>query len=143
MTPIRTFIIGSSAFFSGMEGYVPKDIDELNIMDEFPFYFNVLNGRKNGRDVFFYRNMNKEDFIKDTLKSGVTLRAGKFLVPEFAEYLGMTIRDLRKLHSFFNRMDEKHRYEGVIYRAYLENGDFYLTDEQRQAAYDEYKKARE
>lgn len=143
MKPIKTFIIGSRAFFTGMEGYVPKDLDELNIMDKFPFKGNVLNMKMNGKDVFFFRNMDKEGFIKDTLECGVPMRIGKFLVPEFAAYLGVTIDDLKRLSDIIEKIDEKHLYEKVIYDAYLKNGVFKLTEEQRASAYKEYLKRKQ
>ena len=140
MKPIKTFIIGSRTFFMEMEGYVPKDYDELNIMDRFPFKGNVLNMKMNGKDVFFFRDMDKEGFIKDTLECGVPMRVGKFLVPEFAEYLGMTIADLKRLSPVIENIDEKHHYEKAIYDAYLENQAFYLNEKQRAEAYKEYLK---
>ena len=143
MKPIKTFIIGSRAFFTGMEGYVPKDYDELNIMDRFPFKGNVLNMKMNGKDVFFFRDLDKEGFIKDTLECGVPMRVGKFLVPEFAEYLDMTMDDLERLSPVIENIDEKHLYEKVIYDAYLKNGEFKLTEEQRVAAYKEYLKRKQ
>lgn len=143
MKPIRTFVIGSRAFFTGMDGYSPKDLDELNIMDRFPFKGNVFNAKINGKDVFFFRNMDKEGFIKDTLECGVPMRIGKFLVPEFAEYLGVTIDDLKRLSGIIEKIDERHLYEKVIYDAYLKNGEFKLTEEQRVAAYKEYLKRKQ
>lgn len=143
MKPIRTFVIGSRAFFTGMDGYSPKDLDELNIMDRFPFKGNVFNANINGKDVFFFRNMDKEVFIKDTLECGVPMRIGKFLVPEFAVYLGVTIDDLKRLSDIIEKIDEKHLYEKVIYDAYLKNGEFKLTEEQRVAAYKEYLKRKQ
>lgn len=143
MKPILTYKIGSSYFFKNYEDYKEKDQDELCIMDRFPFpRTNVLNMKKDNKDVFFYRDMDKEGFIADTLKSGVPMRAGKFLVKEFAEHLGMDTEDLRRLDSLFNSMDDKHTYEKIIYEAYLSNGGFWLTDEQRDEAYAEYKRKR-
>ena len=142
MTPIKTFIVGSSAFFKGLPGFNPKDLDELNIMDEFPLKGNSLHGHFGEKDVFFFRDMSKDEFIADTLEGELLMRAGKFLVPEFAKDLGMTIEDLKKLEPCFTSMDKNHTYEKVIYDSYLKNGDFYLTDEQRLAAYEEYNKSR-
>lgn len=144
MKPIQTFKIGSSYFFMDYEDYYQKDLDELCIMDKFPEHIesNVLNMRKDKRDVFFYRNLGKEVFIQETLESGVPMKAGKFLIPEFAEYLGMTIEDLKALEKLFEVLDEKHSYEKTIYKAYLENNRFQLTPKQRDAAYKEYKRAR-
>ena len=98
-------------------------------MDTFPIRgTNVLNMKKDKKDVFFYRNMDKNEFIEDTLRSNVPMRAGKFLIKEFSEHLGMTIDDLKKLGPMFEKMDDKHTYEKVIYKYYLKNGNFQLTD---------------
>ena len=142
MKAIKTFNIGSSVFFKECDGYVEKDKDELQIMDTFLPKVNVLNLKDKGKDIFFWRNMDKEGFITDTLTSGVPMRAGKFLVKEFAEHLDMTIEDLKRLEPMFKKMDDKHTYEKIIYNAYIKNNGFYLTDEQRAEAYKEYKRKR-
>ena len=98
--------------------------------------------RDKNEDVFLYRNINKDEFIKDALTSGVPMRAGKFLVPEFVEYIGFNIEDLKVLKPMFEQMDDKHKYETVIYDSYIENNSFTLTDAQRDRAYEEYKKTR-
>lgn len=144
MKSVLTLKMGSSYFFENFDDYVLKDYDELNIMDEFPIMckVNVLNARKDGKDIFFFRYRNKDTFIEDTLGSNIPMQAGKFLIPEFAEYLGLTISDLKKLGPLFEKMDDRHSYEKIIYDAYLENSAFYLTDKQLQEAYIEYKKKR-
>lgn len=140
MKPIKTFIIGSRAFFEGMHGFSSKDTDELNIMDKFPFKSNSIHANKlHGKDVFFFRNMTKKEFIDDLRNSKLPMCAGKFLVPEFAEYIGMTIDDLKGIEDIIMSMDEKHSYEICIYNSYIENNSFTLTDEQREAAYKKYK----
>ena len=145
MKPIKIFKIGSSCFFKEhYPDYVEKDLDELQIMDSFVPGTNVLNlkDKGTGKDVFFWRNMDKDGFINDCLESKVPMRAGKFLIKEFAEYIDLTINDLRKLDSSFKTIDDKHTYEKIIYEAYLKNNGFYLTDEQRDRAYKEYKRKR-
>lgn len=145
MKPIAAYEIGSSYFFKGYEDYHQKDNDELCIMDSFPGFIkntNVLNMKKDGNDVFFYRDMEKEEFLEETLESGVPMKVGKFLIPEFSEHLGVTIEDLKILESLFDSLDEKHSYEKIIYNAYLENGGFWLTKEQLDIAYSDYKKKR-
>lgn len=142
MKLIKTFKIGSSYFFGCFDDYIVKDLDEINIMDEFLVKPNSLVLRKGDRDVFFYRNMDKDGFIEDTLSSNVPMRAGKFLVREFADYIGFTIDDLKKLKRVFENMDDKHTYEKVIYDAYMENNGFYLTEGQLGSAYAEYKRKR-
>ena len=143
MKPILTFKMGSSYFFNKFEDYVQKDADELCIMDSFPFKgTNVLNMKKDGKDVFFYRDMDKDAFIEDTISSKVPMRVGKFLIKEFSEHLGMVPNDLKAFDHMFEGLDKKHTYEKIIYDAYLENGEFRLTDDQLDAAYREYKRTR-
>ena len=145
MKPILSYEIGSSYFFKGYEDYKQKDSDELCIMDKFPEFIkntNVLNMKKDGDDVFFYRDMGKDEFLKETLESKTPMKVGKFLIPEFSEHLGVTIEDLKILESLFDSLDEKHSYEKIIYNSYLENGGFWLTKEQLDVAYSDYKKKR-
>lgn len=142
MKPIKTFIIGSRVFFDGIEEFIPKDNDELCIMDEFPFRSNTANLHIKGKDVFLCRNINKEEFIKDALDCNIPMRIGRFLVPSFAEYIGLTIEDLQKLQSLIDNIDEKHEYERIIYNSYIKNNGFFLTDEQRNEAFKEYKNKR-
>lgn len=144
MKPIKKISIGSSVFFNRYEDYNSKDVDILAIMDDFISGSDSLNMKLNdsNEDVFMYRNLSKEQFINDCLRSKVPMRAGKFLVPEFVEYIHLTINDLKQLEPLFESMDEKHTYEKIIYDAYIENNDFVLTDEQRLEAYKEYKRNR-
>lgn len=126
------FDMGSRYFFENMKDYVPKDKDILVIMDNWKIpTTNVLNLKdKNGDDIFFYKDMTKDEFIKDTLESNVPMRAGKFLIKEFNEYLGFTIEDLKQLHNVFQNMDKKHIYEKYIYDFYIQNNKFELTKKQ-------------
>ena len=92
---------------------------------------------------FIWRKMSPDEFVNYALNiSPLPMEVGKFLVPEVAEYLGFTIEDLKRLEPVFERMDERHNYERIIFRSYLENGAFYLTDEQRDEAFQEYKRRR-
>ena len=143
MKPIKTITIGSNAFFKSFSDFSPKDVDELNIMDTFPLMGNSIQFRGlHGKDVFFFKNMSKEEFITDTLNSKLPMVVGKFLVPEFAEYIGLTINDLKKLETVFNRIDDLHKYEICIYNYYVKNNGFYLTQEQLETVFNEYKKER-
>ena len=89
--------------------------------------------------------MSKDEFIKYSLKhcEKTPMAAGKFLVPEFARELGMDIDDLERLRPLSEKLDEKHLYEKVIYDAYIENGCWGLTDEQRIEAYRIYNECKE
>ena len=94
-------------------------------------------------DIFMYKpDVTKEEFIQELMTSGVNMKAGKFLVPDFCKHIGFTIEDLKELKPYFYNMDDKHKYEKLIYDAYLKNNDFVLTDEQRIDAFNEYKKER-
>ena len=140
MKEVIKFEMGSSVFFGGMDGYKQKDRDILVLMDEWQLKStNILNLKdKNGDDVFFHKIMPKNKFIESTLSGGVPMRVGKFLIPDFAKYIGLTIDDLKRLKPLIDAIDERHSYERIIYESYIENNDFNLTDEQRKKAYKEY-----
>lgn len=144
MKSIKEITIGSSVFFSNYKDFNPKDKDILVIMDSFLPGKNCLrmSVKERGEDVFMYRNLSKDEFINDTLNSGVPMKAGKFLVPEFIEYIGLEIDDLLKLKDMFENMDKEHKYETIIYNAYVKNKSFTLTSSQRSKAYKEYKSSR-
>ena len=111
-------------------------------MDEFPFDGDVMNTKIGNDDIFLFRNMSKMGYINDLVKSKTPMKIGKFLIPEFVDYIGFTIEDLKNLFYIFNNIDTKHTYEKLIAQAYITNNGFYLTDLQRDLAYDEYKKTR-
>lgn len=142
--PIKEIIVGSSAFFGGMKDFQSKDVDKLCVLNAFPFSdkTNVFHTQNDKDDYILYRNMGKEGYIKDALDSGEPLRLGKFLVPEFVEYVGLKINDLKRLSPLVSKLDYAHEYERVIFQAYLENGRFELTSEQRELAYAKYKQYR-
>lgn len=142
ITVIKEFKIGSSIFFASYSDYTQKDIDILAITDLSLFGKQMMNMKLKEKDIFFMCLEENSIMIDKTLKSGVNMRAGKFLSPEFAEYIGLTIEDLKRLKPMFDDIDEKHRYEKVIFDSYVENNGFFLTDEQRLRAYDEYKRER-
>ena len=133
------FIIGSEYFFQGYPNYKTKDHDILVLLDN-PLPVPVLNWKKDDEDIFLYSPLTKEEWIENT--KTVPMKAGKFLIPEVCECIGFTLEDLKIFEDCFNNMDDKHKYEKIIYDAYLENKDFKLTDEQRNTAYKEYKKYR-
>ena len=135
--------MGSSVFFEGMQDYEKKDNDFLAIMDTFFPGKTMMRVKIGDDDIFMFRNgLSKEDYIKDTLDANVPMRVGKFLIPEFAEFIDFGIEELKQFEPLIKKLDDKHKYEEIIYNAYLENGKFELTEEQRKEAYKEYKKAR-
>ena len=140
---LRTFIIGSQPFFNCYEDYKMHDMDKLCIMSHGLNGNNSFLMKRDGNDYILYPNLSKEEFVEGDLKGKDSIKIGKYLIPEFAEYIGFTIDDLKKLKPLIEGLDDKHKYEKVIYEAYISNNSFTLTDEQRNAAYEEYKRARQ
>lgn len=138
----HTFIVGSSAFFTGMPGFESKDVDKVCLIDMPVFGNRIMNMRKDGDDVFLLHDSGKDGLITQCLKEDNPMGAGKFLVPEFAGHIGMTVDDLKTLKPMFDRMDDRHVYEVKIYESYIKNGNFSLTEEQRADAYSLYLKAK-
>ena len=137
----KRFKIGSQVFFSGYPDYVSHDKDYVEFQDNPTFYKTFANAKEKYNDIFYYRSMSKKEFIDCELKHCINtpMAAGKFLSPELAEYMNITIDDLKLFQSAFDNIDERHTYEKVIYNAYIENNAFILTDEQRNEAYKLYK----
>lgn len=86
--------------------------------------------------------MSVDEFISITLSNNTPMEIGKFLVPEFINEMNITIENLKQLEPLVSRLDDMHKYEKIIYDAYIENNDFYLTDEQLKDAYEIYIKYR-
>ena len=86
--------------------------------------------------------MTADEFVEYTLQSKLPMEIGKFLVPEVCEYLGFAIEHLKRLKPVVDRIDDKHKYEKVIYNSYIKNNAFFLTDDQRREAFLEYKNGR-
>lgn len=139
---IKEFKIGSSIFFDSYSDYTQKDIDILAITDLPLFGKPMINMKLKDKDIFFMCIEENSVMLDKTLESGVNMRAGKFLSPEFAEYIGLTIEELKKLKPMFDDIDEKHMYEKVIFDSYIKNNGFFLTNDQRLMAYEEYKRQR-
>ena len=135
-------IVGSRAFFEGLEGFTPKDKDILELVDNPTGFKDVRQFKFKDKCVFQWRRMPIEEFIEVTLKRGFPMEIGKFLVPEFALTLGLTIDLLKKLQPMVDNLDEAHKYEKIIYESYLSNGSFDLSEEQRKKSYVEYLKYR-
>lgn len=135
-------IVGSNAFFRNIDGFVSKDIDILELIDK-PIGFKIFRQIKfPNKCVFQWKRMSPQEFIDITIKNNTPMEVGKFLVPEFNNEIGFTIDDLKQLDLLFNKLDDKHLYEKIIYDSYIENNQFILTDIQLQKAYEEYLKYR-
>lgn len=143
MKQVAKFLIGSRVFFEGMPKFQSKDYDWLYVMDSFG---SIKSGRmimhKDNADMILVPKMDKNWYLEDCINSDFGVSAGKMFVPEFAAYVGLTVNDLKRFEPYLTLLDDKHKYYKVIYDAYMQNGDFTLTDEQRNTAYEEYKKYR-
>jgi hypothetical protein len=139
---MNKILIGSQYFFSGYDDFQSKDIDEIQIIDTNEFLqMRQITGQ--GRCLFqMKRHSSKEAYIDWALKSQLGMVIGKFLVPEFCAAIGVVIEDLPKLLPLIYKLDDKHKYEEIIFNSYIENGDFTLTEEQRDLAYQSYKETR-
>lgn len=134
-------LMGSTYFFKSYPDFKPHDIDWIDIINTNDFATKrVVRGQ--GEDYIILKNKPKQQLIADALKSDLAMVVGKFLIPEFNSRIGFTIEDLPQLQPLIDKLDEKHLYEKIIYEAYLANGDFILTQEQRNAAYESYKEIR-
>lgn len=139
MKQIAKFLVGSRAFFDGVDGFNPKDSDWLYIMDDFgTVKAEQLRFRLGGCDRILSRNFSKQEYIENTLRHDTEMLMGKFFVPEFAEYIGLEVHELSLFEKYLYTLDDRHKYYKIIYESYIENGCFELTDEQRMLAYAEY-----
>ena len=135
-------LIGSQYFFSCYDDFSSKDIDEIEIIETNDFkYMRQLTGQ--GKCLFQLKKYpSKEEYIDWALKSELGMVVGKFLIPAFCRAIGFTAEDLPRLQTLVDKLDEKHKYEEVIFNSYIENGAFDLSDEQREKAYKSYKESR-
>lgn len=140
----KRITIGSRAFFSGMPDFQSKDTDTLILTDTPNGYNHYRQSSMSGQCSIEWALKPKADFLEyATREKAHGLEFGKFLVPEFASELGLTISDLTTLYAYFkDKIDKMHAYQHDIYNAYIENDAFTLTDEQVNKAYEAYKDAR-
>ena len=138
------FKVGSSYFFENYLDFIPSDLDEVEFEDNPKLYKYFMQFRKmdKSRCIFKWKKMSADDFVKYTLNTRTPMEIGKFLVPEVANYLGFTIEHLNQLKPIIDQLDDKHKYEQIIYNSYMENNDFFLTPEQKHTAYMIYKQER-
>ena len=139
---MNKILIGSQYFFSMFEDFESKDIDEIQVIetDEFS-HMRQLTGQ--GRCLFqLKKRASKEEYINWDIATKLGMAVGKYLIPEFCANIGFVVDDLPKVKSLIEKLDDKHKYEEIIYNSYIENGSFELTEQQRQRAYKSYKESR-
>ena len=135
-------LVGSNVFFKDIEGFTSKDTDILEFVDNPTDFKNVRQFKFPNKCVFQWRKMPIDELIDVTLFRNFPMEIGKFLVPEFIKEFKLSIDDLKKLEPIVAKLDDKHKYEEVIFRAYLKNKDFTLTNEQREEAFRIYNNSR-
>ncbi|HBV49312.1 MAG TPA: hypothetical protein DEB64_00705 [Alistipes sp.] len=135
-------IVGSRAFFSGIDGFKSKDHDYLELVEN-PTTFKWRREQSlRGTCVFQFKKEPVARMVQRTLDCGEALLVGKFLVPEVAQAIGATVADILPLEPLLSKLDDRHQYVAVIFEAVKQNDSFELTDEQRAAAYEVYRQAR-
>ena len=135
-------LVGSNVFFKDIEGFTSKDIDILELVDNPTGFKNVRHFKFKNKCVFQWRKMPINELIDITLSRNLPMEIGKFLVPEFIKEFNLSINDLKRLYPLVIKLDDRHKYEEVIYNSYIENNDFNLTNEQIKEAYKIYLKYR-
>lgn len=138
----KLIIVGSNAFFSGIDGFRSKDVDSVRLVDNPSGFRYIRQINSGGRCMFEIKRVSVEEHISYALNKGAAMQVGKFLVPAFTEEIGFTIEQLPQLQPLIDKLDAKHEYERTIYNAYIANGGFTLTEEQLAEAYAVYKDAR-
>lgn len=134
------YLVGSRYFFSQYSDFKPKDSDYIEFVDIIPDNWYI-----NGDIFYILDSLSKEEIVYqviDGFNSPVSI--GRFLNKEFSEKIGFTIEDLKHpgLKKEADRCHKKHEYVKMIYYFYIQNNSFTLTEEQRLAAYENYKAAR-
>ena len=135
-------LVGSNVIFIDIEGFTSKDTDILEFVDNPTDFKNVRQFKFPDKCVFQWRKMSIDKLIDITLSRNFPMEIGKFLVPEFIKEFKLSIDDLKRLEPIIAKLDDKHKYEEVIYNSYIKNNDFTLTDEQLNEAYKIYLKYR-
>lgn len=135
-------LVGSNVFFKDIEGFASKDTDILEFVDNPTDFKNVRQFKFPDKCVFQWRKMPIDELIDMTVSRNFPMEIGKFLVPEFIKEFKLSIDDLKRLEPIIVKLDDKHKYEEVIYNSYIENNAFYLTDKQLKNAYETYLKYR-
>lgn len=136
------FLVGSCYFFSRYPDFVPHDVDYIELVDSGPFKRQFYIRRGDGKDIVLMKKIPLPEMLKHDLDKGLPMYVIKYLVPEFSEAMGFSFGDLPKLQPKIDALDDKHLYIRTIYEAYLKNGSFTLTEDQRLEAYASYRSSR-
>ena len=145
------FLVGSRYFFSCYPDFCPHDEDWLLIVDSIePFqgdhcHMKFCSLLKNRCLCKIKRKNSKEEYLQIFRNSNYPLMVASLLTPSFAEFLELTIQELKTFENMVKQLSQdrrEYKYYELLFYAYLENNSFEITDKQRLAAYNEYKKFR-
>lgn len=136
------FLVGSRAFFSGLEGFSSDNRNFVKLVTNSAPLRIESKLSVHGNIVYRLLREPASVMVQKAVESGNGLLLGNFLVPAFAKEIGLTIDDLKKLQPLLSALGNRHSYQAVIYNCYLTNGSFSLTNEQRTEAYKTYLSAR-
>lgn len=142
---MEIFKIGSRAFFGNMPDYKEGDCDVLLVLDKWPEEFKktIFSCGVTKCDTFFMKQMTKEEYIAETIETEDIKRVFYYMVPEFVQFIGLTIDDIKRVEPVVRKLENtRHKWYINVYESYIANGGFYLSDEQREAAYDVFKRTR-
>lgn len=143
MKTLKKIKCGSSVFFNKFDDYTLKDVDWIVLVDKIPKDNPMWRVKIKDDDLMIFKiGTTKQQYVDMVFNTKVSLKFGKFLVPEFVKYIGFKIDELKQFEDIVNNLDDNHKYQKIIYDSYLENNSFTLTDEQLNKAYAEYKKYR-
>ena len=136
----RPILVGSTYFFHSFPDFKTKDIDQVLFIDNPNFTYRQTSGPTSC--LFEWKVMSPEEYIEYHLKTKLSMTVGKWLVKRVCDEVGFTLEHLEKLRPVFEKMDDRHLYEKIIFDYIIENQSWDLTKEQLEKAYTEYKNAR-
>lgn len=139
---MQKFLVGSRAFFSGIDGFRSKDTDVLILEDNPTDYQWRKESNMRGVCTFRYKKESPAVMVDRTITAGDALLIGKFLIKDVADAIGATVQDILPLEVLVSKLDEKHKYEDLIFNAIKENNSFILTQKQIANAYTNYCESR-
>lgn len=139
----KQILCGSNVFFKDIKGFYPHDTDWVMIDETLDIKDKYIIRYRPGADYFVYSKLTREEFL-NIMKNdyGSPLKLCVVILPEIIKLYKINIDHLKSLKSKRDQLPEKYEYLGIIYDSYIENNDFYLTDEQLMKSYEKYKQYR-
>jgi hypothetical protein len=136
-------LVGSRYYFTGMPGFEPHDYDFLKVIDKSDVFKHYAHTHYNGCCVDQIVKCPVEELL-NWISVHNPMYCASLMIPEVAEKLGIDFNKHRELlKPLVNQLvGTKWEYHKIIYDSYVENGATYLTDKQRQIAFNSYRETR-